>query len=329
MTGGRLSFDIIIRQKDTIFSGVVPGLGIDVANKMSQGEVLDETLRKLTAMFNGSVFFPTGEMMLDATIATVKLEIGIRVRENRELCEFEEAQMTLEAVVPDEGFQVALEGDAPLQLPAAEGDTSDYLDSVVATIEGMQQRDPVVDSLFRSGYTDEDTRERAPTSIQPAGTANPHNTWALPVSNDVINGMYIVASSRTPINYVIMPNSGGMSKERGISVGDRVILYETAAKKGRKAYIGECVVDELHHVPRDKVCSTDWSLRLSFLYQDIAGAIGSGCSDVRIARVIDLKLYPDPLPVPQGSSIPHGLMGLTGWELAKIFNDKSVLDPEV
>ena len=159
-----------------------------------------------------------------------------------------------------------------------------------------------------------------PTSMEIDETAKSRNTWALTVSNDVINGMYIVANSRNPVNYVILPNSGGMSKVGGIASGDRVILYETVAKKGRKAYVGECVIEELYHVPRDKVCSAEWHWRLSPLYQDIAGSIGSGCSDVRIVQVVGLKLYMDPYPVPQGSSIPHGLVGLTGHELGKIFD---------
>lgn len=281
-------------------------------------DAIEDYVAQLRRYYEGRVFEVAYGMPFDLSyqITGMSAEVSLNVRREASLSSF-----GIDVSTAADDPQDVLEGSAPLQLAAAtDGEARDYLDDVVATVEQMQARDPAVDSLFRSGYTDEDTRERAPTSIQPAGTANPHNTWALPVSNDVINGMYIVASSRTPINYVIMPNSGGMSKERGISVGDRVILYETAAKKGRKAYIGECVVDELHHVPRDKVCSTDWSLRLSFLYQDIAGAIGSGCSDVRIARVIDLKLYPDPLPVPQGSSIPHGLVGLTGHELGKIFD---------
>lgn len=344
---------------------------------------IEDYVAQLRRYYEGRVFEVAYGMPFDLSyqITGMSAEVSLNVRREASLSSFG-ISVCQDA---DDNRQDVLEGDVPYQLPAAEGDTSDYLDSVVATIEGMQQRDPVVDSLFRSGYTDEDKEaferkmveqdlrrircedcvksyhrfasqqdnsngllscsilNRSAVDItdaecpgQVTWEADPNevrkrqgNTWALPVSNDVINGMYIVANSSTPINYVILPNSGGMSKERGISVGDRVILYETAVKKGRKAYIGECVVDELHHVPRDKVCSTDWSLRLSFLYQDIAGAIGSGCSDVRIARVIDLKLYPDPLPVPQGSSIPHGLMGLTGWELAKIFNDKSVLDQEV
>lgn len=114
--------------------------------------------------------------------------------------------------------------------------------------------------------------------------------------------------------WFIFPQGGGQSKISGVKTGDRVLVYETAAQKGRKAYVGEFRMGDIQEVPKDEICSPEWVARLQLSPDIISDAVGNRFSDIRVGKVEDYVVYDNPKMtkrILEDKQVPKGLMYLT------------------
>lgn len=104
-----MTFDLVCKYdaKSESYYGGIPNLNIEVTDKYSEGEVIDEAIIKALAFFNGVMTKDNGEKVLfDATLASIKLELKMRVIKDQTLDNFSK-----EEPVPEPKGQVSIDWD--------------------------------------------------------------------------------------------------------------------------------------------------------------------------------------------------------------------------
>ncbi|MCZ9312049.1 MAG: hypothetical protein O0V67_01605 [Methanocorpusculum sp.] len=282
---------------------------------------LENFVSALEELYSGDKFLTANNRPVEIShmITGVAADVYLTVKMDRPLSDF-----GIE-VAEEPELQTTLEGQEILTLPEPVGSPvmiSTCADCTLfvwpdegSSVGACSGYDPVrprcpTDPACRDFYPREsgeqtDEEEETPSSKNPEG--------------DPFELAYGISLDRYAIErisderqrFIILPSKSD------ITPGVRILVYEKADAKGRKAYVGEFVAGEIFRIERGDSEATEWMHKLHINHELFEALFGTQLYRF-VLMITNYQEYAEPIAIPDGLKAPRGVNWIPPFHLSTL-----------